>query len=94
MGAPGSDADRLRAEYDDQPESDFRSEIYRQLEWVRCDRRWKPGWTAWTFKELFGVWPEKWMKTLTPYPACEAVAKFIRRKTRISAKQFKETKET
>lgn len=93
MGGNGSDANKLRAEYDDQAEDEFQTEIYRQLEWVRREKGWKPGWTAWTFKDLFGRWPEKWMNTLTPYPACAAVEKLVRRRIRILGQQLKEGKE-
>lgn len=88
----GGGAD-LRAEYDDQTEAEFRSEIYRQLEWIRFENCWKAGWTAWTYRELFGQWPPKWLNSLKPYPACEAVQKWVRRRIRVSAKEYRETKE-
>lgn len=32
-------------------------EVYAGLIWIREMKGHKPGWVAWTFKELFGGWP-------------------------------------
>ena len=69
----------LRAESDDIEEDMFRAAIYRELEWIRHDKKRKPGWTGVTFKKLFGVWPADWLKDLTPAPPRKELTRMINR---------------
>lgn len=32
-------------------------QVYAELRWVQEERRYRPGWTAHCFRELFGGWP-------------------------------------
>jgi hypothetical protein len=76
-----SDLERLISEGDDRTMRDeaLRAEIYTELDWVRYQKKWKPGWTATKYKELFGAWPPAWMKSLTPRPPRKAVLLLVNR---------------
>jgi hypothetical protein len=67
-----------RAEYDDRDDTTWRSDTYRELEWIRRERGWGAGWTKWKFRELFGSWPPKYLESSTPMPASEALQKWVR----------------
>jgi hypothetical protein len=68
------------AEYDDRDEAEIQISMYQQLEWLRYELKRKPGWTAITFREMFGDWPGRWMKDLTPMEASSELRKFVRRR--------------
>jgi hypothetical protein len=72
-------SDLRLAEYDDRTETEVMADTYCQLEWLRYDLGRKPGWTAVTYRKLFGAWPEQWMKGLQPVEACMAVRRMVRR---------------
>jgi len=69
-----------RSEYDDRDDRTLQAETYSQLEWLRYELKRKAGWTAVTFKELFGAWPDRWMKTLTPIEASSDIRKLVRKR--------------
>src|SRR5262245_44917818 len=69
-----------RADYDDDPLKAYQADIYRELEWLRFKNHSKPGWTRITYKEIFGVWPEAWMASLTPAQARAELVRLIKRK--------------
>ena len=84
------DRDWPFAEYDDRSDSDRRAETYPEIDWIRFDMGRAAGWTAHTFKALFGVWPERWMKDLTPVPASAALQRWVRRRDNAWKKDVKE----
>jgi hypothetical protein len=78
------------AEYDDRNDATRRAETYRELEWVRFHKGYKPGWTRMTYKDVFGSWPDAWMESLTPMPASAAIEKWVRSRVNAWKKQYKE----
>lgn len=79
----------LRSDYDDRDDNTWRTDIYRELESVRIERGRKPGWTKIAYRELFGCWPERWMESLHPMPASEALQKWVRSKDNAYKRELK-----
>src|SRR6185369_793649 len=79
----------LIAEYDDRDEGTRRAETYGQIEWLRYELKRKPGWSAITFKDLFGQWPPPWMKTLTPIEPSAMLRKLVRKRDNAFKRQMR-----
>ena len=80
------------SEYDDRDEPTLQAETYSQLEWLRYELKRKAGWTAVTFKELFGAWPLRWMKTLTPINPGKEFRSFVKRRDNAFKRELKKAK--
>lgn len=77
------------AEYDDRDTETVMAETYRELEWIRLEKHRKPGWTSMSYRELFGAWPEWWMKNLTPHAPSQATERAVRRKEAAYKRELK-----
>lgn len=71
-----------------------RATIWRELEWVRFELKRKPGWSAITYKEMFGMWPETWLQTLTPKEPSKEMRRFIVRRDNAYKRERKRAGQT
>jgi superfamily II DNA or RNA helicase len=54
--------------------------VYAMLRCIQMERGRKDGWTAYTYKDLFGVWPSRNWTLIEPVEPCSEVRAFVRSK--------------
>jgi len=54
-----------------------RERWHAMLAWIAAERGYKPGWTAYKFKEKFGAWPP-WGSTPSPMSPTPEVRSWVR----------------
>lgn len=59
-------------------DGDSRRTAYSMLRYIQMERGRKPGWVAYTFKEMFGSWPPRWMELLPPIEPSDKIAKWVK----------------
>jgi hypothetical protein len=73
-------AERVRSENDDQTEEQYRAEIWRELEWVRYQKHYVPGWSYYAYLEMFADKPKKWMRDLQPQQPRPELLRWLNRR--------------
>lgn len=54
--------------------------VYAMIRWVQEERCRKPGWSAYTYKDLFGAWPPRQWEHVEPKEPCNQLRSFVRSK--------------
>jgi hypothetical protein len=55
-------------------------DVYAMIRYVQEERGRKDGWSAYTFKDLFGIWPPKQWARIAPQEPSSQLRAFVRSK--------------